>query len=291
MAKTTAQAFDEFYERVRASTSTTQKVTERRATVARKLREALPPGNSVALHNDYLIGSFGKSTASAPFEDIDLLAVVNVDEELWRRTYRNDSADFLSRVRRDLAGVSTVNKIGARGQAVRFFYSDGLAVDVAPVVFTDTGAYWIPNGSGGWLATDPLKHKDFISQKNTELGGNLRRLVVLAKQWNRAHSTRLRSFHLEMIVASTFSQLGSNNRAALKSFFEWASISVMDPAGYSGDLSTYLTESNRQNVQQSFSTAYVQAQEALEYEAAGNHEAAIRKWGIILGKNFPTYAD
>lgn len=53
-----------------------------------------------------------------------------VTPDVWR-TYQTDSTDFLYRVRRAVNGQSRAQKVGARGQAVSIFYSDGLTVDVA----------------------------------------------------------------------------------------------------------------------------------------------------------------
>jgi hypothetical protein len=168
-----------------------------------------------------------------PISDIDILAHFYVAEDTWSR-YQSDSSDFLYRVRLSLNNSSTVKAIGARGQAVRFFYADGFWVDVAAVVKYTSGGYGIPNGAGGWQTTDPLAHEKFIDKRNSDLSGNLKPLIKLLRRWNGAHSSRFNSFHMEVVAAHSFGKLGTNLRAGCRGFFEWSQtrLSVQDPAGY-----------------------------------------------------------
>lgn len=291
MALTIAAAFNEFSDLIKPSASLSEKVKNRKDTVAATLKTAFPSTSTLKYQSTSLIGSFGRNTASRPFDDMDLFTHLHVDPDLWSKSYSTNSSEFLYRVRKVLNDASTVQKIGARGQAVRLFYSDGLIVDVAAVVKYTTGGYGIPDGSGGWLTTDPLKHAEYLNSQNAKLSGDLKRFIRIAKQWNRSHSRRLSSFHLEMLAARTFSELGTNSRAALRAFFDFNhyNLSVMDPAGYSGDLSTYLTPSARQAVNDSLSTATKRADEAIAAENRGDHREAIRLWKIVLGSDFPSY--
>ncbi|MDT0309684.1 hypothetical protein RM780_22385 [Streptomyces sp. DSM 44917] len=291
MATTTAGAFNEFDTIVTPTASTWEKVYQRRDAVMSVIKEAFPSTANVQFESHKLIGSLGRRTASNPVADIDLMVHLHVDNDLWADSYRDDSSDFLYRVRRSLNNASTVKKVGARGQAVRLFYADGLYVDVAAVVKYTSGGYGIPDGSGGWLTTDPVKHETYLNECNARLTGDLKKVIRFAKKWNAAHSSRLASFHLEMLVARTYAKLGDNPCSALRLFFDYNHqfLSVQDPAGYSGDLSTYLTSTKRDAVNDSLKSARDRADLALEAERDGNHREAIRLWRIILGDQFPTY--
>ncbi|MBA0045409.1 hypothetical protein [Mycobacteroides sp. LB1] len=291
MALTTASAFDEFYDDIKEDDAIRRKVSDRRENVVASLKNAFPSSATMQFQSAKLIGSLGRHTASRPFEDMDLLVHLHVDEDLWASKYQYNSSDFLYRARNSLTGSSTVKKIGARGQAIRLFYSDGLVVDVAAVVKITTGGYKIPDGTGGWLYTNPLEHETYMNRRNSELDSNLKRFVVIAKQWNRAHSSHLTSFHVEMMAARTFVKLGTNRREALRSFFNYNqhNLSVEDPAGYGGDLSSYLTWTTRDLVNTALGAARDRADLALAAENRGDHREAIRHWGIILGSRFPAY--
>ncbi|MBF6474953.1 MULTISPECIES: SMODS domain-containing nucleotidyltransferase [Nocardia] len=291
MALTTAQAFNDFYTAIKEDESVTLRVKERKEKVVDVLKIAFPATSTMRYQSTKVIGSLGRHTASKPFEDIDLLVHLAVDSDLWASKYQYDSSDFLYRVRNSLNATSTVKKVGARGQAVRLFYSDGLEVDVAAVIKYTSGAYGIPDGLGKWLTTNPIEHEQYMNRRNGELGGNLKRFVVIAKQWNKAHSSRLSSFHMEMMAARSFSSLGDNRRKALRVFFEYNqyNLSVQDPAGYGGDLSSYLTSTARDAVNTSLGAARDRADLALAAEDRGDHKESIRQWGIVLGSRFPSY--
>jgi len=291
MALTIAAAFNDFDERIKPTPALEIKVKQRTENVVSSLKNAFPSTSDMRFSASYVVGSFGRATASKPFTDVDLLVRLVVDDGLWTQTYAADSSKFLYRVRTSLSSTSTVAKIGARGQAVRLFYSDGLYVDVAAVEKYNTGAFAIPDGTGGWLSTNPLKHSEYLNDRNRQLGGNLKRFIQVVKQWNRAHSSYLSSFHLEMLAARSFSTLGTNRREALKVFFNHNhyNLSVQDPAGYSGDLSSYLTMSARQAVNDNITSAYTRAVNAIAAENRGDHQEAICLWRVILGSDFPTY--
>lgn len=291
MATTVPMAFDEFNTAIMPSTALKGKVGERRSAVVKVLKNAFPSTASIQFQSDWLVGSLGRNTASLPVDDLDLMVHLHVDDDLWRRSYATDSSEFLYRVRRSLNDASTVKKIGARGQAVRLFYGDGLTVDVAAVVKYTGGGYGIPNGTGGWLTTNPIKHADYLNETNSKLVGDLKKFVRVVKQWNKAHSSRLSSFHLEMLAARTFASLNNNTRDALKVFFEYNryNLSVQDPAGYGGDLASYLTPNASTAVGVSMQAALDRATSALTAEHNGNHAEAVRLWKIILGDKFPIY--
>ncbi|MFF2142088.1 hypothetical protein [Kitasatospora sp. NPDC058190] len=290
MATTTAKAFDDFNEAIKPSTATKEKVAARRDVVVDVLKKAFPSNSNIQFQSARIIGSLGRKTATNPVHDLDLMTVLYVEPDLWRK-YQRDSSDFLYRVRRAVNGESKVKKVGARGQAVSIFYQDGLTVDVAAMVKYDTGGYGIPDGSGNWLTTNPIRHEEYLNEQNDKLIGDLKKIVRFAKQWNKAHSSRLASFHLEMLVARTFASMGTNYRTALRLFFDYNhyNLSVQDPAGYSGDLSSYLTWNAKSDVNDSFKAARDRADLALAAEDRGDHREAIRHWGIILGKSFPSY--
>ncbi|MGW3227569.1 SMODS domain-containing nucleotidyltransferase [Kitasatospora sp. NPDC001095] len=291
MALTIVSAFNEFDAAVKPSSATWTKVYERRDAVLKVIKAAFPAGGDISYQSHKIIGSLGRNTACNPVDDIDLMVHLHIDADLWAQKYRDDSSEFLYRVRRVLNEYSPVRKIGARGQAVRFFYADGLSVDVAPVEKYKSGDYGIPDGSGKWLTTNPAKHEAHLTERNNAISGDLKKIIRFAKKWNKAHSSRLASFHLEMMVARTYATLGSDSRAALRLFFDHNlyNLSVQDPAGCSGDLSSYLTQSNREAANESLKVARDRADLALEAENQGDHREAIRLWRIILGKDFPMY--
>ncbi|MCC4268032.1 SMODS domain-containing nucleotidyltransferase [Microbacterium schleiferi] len=288
MTVTTAQAFSKFLEDITATDH--QKSTfipNRKASVDTDLTKAFPSTSDMPYWKGILMGSASKGTIIRPLDDIDLLAVFSNENGAWSK-YAYDSKSFIYRVRNAYDGFKT-QQVGTRGQAVRVFYQSGGHVDVAPVFHQGNDIYHLPNGTGGWLLTAPTVANSWYFEKNRALGYHLSPVVRLLKAWNRAHSKHFRSFHLETVAATTFGSLGSNYREALQKFFEWAPsyLSVSDPGGQGGDLSTYLTSSGRQELLNALSAAADRAKRANEAEGRGDHAEAKRLWRIVLGSAFP----
>jgi len=290
MALTAAKAFGEFEAKLLLTDAQKETVKGRRSTTVGYLQDAFPSSSNLPLSSTYLMGSAGRDTIIRPLDDIDVLAIFNNKDDIFDRLYRYDSKKFLYRVRDALSGYR-VEVVGARGQAVRLFYKLAPHVDIAPVFKWSAGGYALPNGSGGWLTTDPYAHHDWIAQRDKDLSYRLKPMVRMLKRWNNVHSKYMKGFHLEVVTATVFSSLGGDSRDACEKFFEWAQkhLRVNDPAGHGGDLSGYLTQSARSAVLSNMESARQRAAQANLAEAAGNHAEAIRLWRIVFGDEFPAY--
>lgn len=288
MTLTTTQAFSQFLSDITATDyQKTSIIDARKKTVDDRLLDKFPSTSDMPYSRGVLMGSASKKTIIRPLDDVDVLAVFSNTNKAWDK-YWNDSYGFIYRIRDAYNGVS-IQQVGTRGQAVRVFYETGGHVDVAPVFSRGDGVYHLPNGTGGWLLTAPTIANDWFAERNRTLSYHLAPLVRLLKAWNRAHSKRMRSFHLETVAATVFGSLGSNYRDALQKFFEWAPnyLYVNDPGGQGGDLSSYLTLTGRQSLLDALNSAADRARKANEAEARGDHTEAKRLWRIILGTSFP----
>jgi hypothetical protein len=236
-----------------------------------------------------LIGSADRGTVIRPVDDVDVMAEF-INKNSIFETYRGNSQAFLARIRAALNARTSIKTIGVRGQVVRLFYVSGAHVDIAPVFKWSGAGYALPSGDGGWITTDPEAQAAWYAERNRRLSNNLTRLVKLLKRWNDVHSKHFRSYHLEVVTASTFATLGTDSRANLKNFFAWAPnhLSVADPAGHSGPLDSYLTWSARQALLTRVQNAYQRAVAANAAEARGDHAEAKRLWKIELGPEFPS---
>ncbi|WP_457134746.1 SMODS domain-containing nucleotidyltransferase [Mycobacteroides abscessus] len=287
---TTYQAFEQFLTDISITEyQKTSRVAARKDSVVENLTEAFPSTSDLPFADARLMGSAAKGTIIRPIDDIDVLAVFSNEKRAWQNKYQFDSRAFLYRIREAYNGLVTA-QVGARGQAIRIFFSTGGHVDVAPVFKQSDDVFHLPDGTGGWLYTSPFVANKWFLDTNSALEYHLAPLVRILKVWNINHSRRLRSFHLETMAGETFSTLGSNKRSALRSFFEWAPnhIDVTDPGGKSGLLSSYLNWSAREAVLQSFAAAHDRANRAISAEDRGDHSEAKRLWALILGPKFPT---
>ena len=290
MATTTAQAFARFQAVIAPTLVQTSDIAARHGAVVKYLAEGFPRSGTLPVVATALVGSAARGTLIRPVDDIDVLAVFDHGGGVWEN-YRYDSRKFLYRVREVLNKIARVEIVGARGQAVRFFYTAAPNVDIAPVFARSGGGYLIPDGAGGWLSTDPVSHTAYVASRDAELGYQLKPLVRMLKRWNVLHGKRLSSFHLEALAAAGFHTMGSGAAIDCQVWFRWAldNLSVQDPAGVGGDLGTYLKGMRQLEVWSALSTARTRADTAVEAEARGNHIAAIGTWRTVFGEEFPAY--
>jgi hypothetical protein len=290
MALTTPKAFEEFKAKLVLTDTQKETVKSRQTNTTGYLEGAFPLSSDLPLQTMYLMGSAGRDTIIRPLDDVDVFAIFTNKDDIFDRLYRSDSQKFLYRIRDSLNSYK-VEVVGARGQAVRLFYKAAPHVDIAPVFKWSGGGYALPNGSGGWLTTDPYGHHDWIAQRQKDLSYRLKPMVRMLKRWNNVHSKYFKGFHLEVVAATVFSSLGEDSRDACEKFFQWAqfNLTVMDPAGHGGDLSSYLTPARRTALLLNLDSARGRAAKANAAEANGNHEEAIRLWRVIFGDEFPTY--
>lgn len=291
MAASIPKAFDEFEAKLRPTVNQKTTIASRRSATAKYLGQSFGSNSGMELLSTRVIGSADRDTIIRPIGDIDVLAIF---EDAPFYSYQDDSRKFLYRVR-DALSSYRVKVVGARGQAVRLFYDQPPHVDIVPAVKRDSGGYFIASGETDfwgrhrWLTTDPDRHARWISERNEALGYNLKPLIRLLKRWNREHSLHLRSFHLEVMVATTFGTMSSNRRTTSQKFFEWATdyIRVKDPAGHSGDLSSYMTWFSKDQFRSLLKSSSQRAKKAIEAEDSGNCAEAVRLWRIIYGPEFP----
>jgi predicted nucleotidyltransferase len=273
MTLTTAQAFDAFVTKINLTEIQRAEVQSKRSKTEEYLRDAFTASGTLPVKRVILIGSADRGTLIRPLDDIDVMVEFTNKDNIFE-TYRRKSDDFLQRIRTGLQAKTSVSQIGARGQAVRLFYTSGAHVDIAPVFKWNGDGFALPSGDGRWITTDPEKQATWMAERRTNLGQNLTPVVKIAKRWNRVHSNRLSSYHFEVMVASMFSSIGGNWRDAMKCVFEWGPkhLDVTDPAGHSGRLSDYLTTTTRVAVISRFNEAKQRADNALLAESTVNHE-------------------
>jgi len=290
MTLTTEQAFAQFLVDITMTEyQRTAFIPSRKQSVDRDLAAAFPPTSDLPFVKGILMGSASKNTIVRPLDDIDVLCVFSNRHGVWQDKYRDDSQAFIYRIRQAYSG-SKIQQVGTRGQAIRVFYQTGGHVDVAPVFLRDGDVYHLPDGTGGWILTSPTMANAWYGKRNEILKDRLSPVVRLAKAWNRSHSKRFRSFHLETVAGSLFTSLGPNCRENLQKYFEWAPnhLRINDPGGQSGDLSSYLTPTSRENLISALNSAAQRASRAIEAEAIGDHIEAKRLWRVILGSSFPS---
>lgn len=242
--------------------------------------------------SSFLTGSYMRSTMIAPLADADVDVFLVMDPSYYSQ---DGQASLLDKVKRALAKAYTTSQISRDGQAVTIKFTD-FWVDVVPGFNRSGGGYLIPDTiRKTWISTDPTKHVSQWAMLNGARDGRFVPLVKMLKCWNRAHSLKLRSFHLEALAYDCFQYIPiSDYPTAVKHFFNTAKSKVangvLDPAGYGGNVGAYLdTTTKRDEVTSRLAAAYDKATEAIDLAGQYKIESAFAKWRIIFGDYFPAY--
>ena len=253
------------------------------------------PANYVVATPPWAIGSYGRGTIVRPERDIDIMVALSAPE-YWAR-YQNDSRVFLGWLRDGLNRKYANTRVGVRGIAVHLALGEDLEVDLVGGFHRTGGGFYIPNGSGGWLSTNPPFHDQLMTDANVRTSSALKPLVRVMKAWNiMGNASRLHSFHLETMVermwrkATALPAMPAAVASTLKAGSGWVRDSFPDPWKPSGQtLDSYLTTITRAAVAKAMDDDAVRAQDALDYVAAGKTEKAFDRWAIVFGHQFPAY--
>jgi hypothetical protein len=162
------------------------------------------------------IGSHVRGSCIGGTSDLDLLMRVPIG--FVRRSVSSNelmsSATVLNTVRQRLLSRYPTTVIGRDGQAVVVSFAGGARdIDVVPaawvgmvdipVLNAKRPAYYIPDGAGGWLATAPQAHNDYINRADVRSGKKLKYVAQLLRHWRRSRTPAIPmlSFHAELVLA------------------------------------------------------------------------------------------
>jgi hypothetical protein len=261
------------------------------STRQRNVRSALDDGLNVL--ETFLTGSYQRNTMIAPLKeaDVDIVAVMDSSYYQW-----DGQASLLDKVRRVLLKqYHSTPKISRDGQAVTITFTD-FVVDVVPAFHRQGGGYLIPDSiQKTWITTDPKRHVEIWAEANKKHEYMLVPVIKMVKAWNKMHSALLRSFSLEALTLQTLSNVTiSNYSSGVRYFFDKARTQirsgVYDPAGYGGNVASYLDTYEKVNqVVARLETAYQRAVDAESLDQRGRPDLAFDKWRMIFGDYFPAY--
>ena len=283
MATTILNGFAELQYRLNISTLQASTISTRQT----NLRDAIKSEFTVI--EDFLTGSYRRNTMILPLKEADVDVVIILDPS-YHSKYT--ATALLDRVRTVLLKTYTTPKISRNGQAVTITFTD-FKIDVVVGYNRTGGGYLIANSmTNGYLSTNPKTHVSQWSTSNAEHGGMLVPLLKMVKGWNRQNGGFLQSFHLEAMVRHAYQggQIGGYP-GAVREFFKSAQyrIDVMDPAGFGGNVGSYLSPTDRSDVISRFASAYKRASDAIDYDSNGSTSKAFDRWALVFGTYWPAY--
>jgi hypothetical protein len=260
------------------------------ATRQQRVRDAVASGFVVL--DSFLTGSYARDTMIAPLKqaDVDIFTVLDP------RYYNNQTPQgLLDQVREHLrVTYPSTPRVSKNGQAVTITFTD-FKVDVVPAFFRNGGGYLMPDANAGvWLKTNPKQHVALWSKANEYHAGDLIPLIKMLKAWNRKHNELFRSFHLETLALTIFTNVTiSDFPSGLRFFFHKAqsalTTQVPDPAGYGGDVGAYLDNILGVEANKRLERAEEWALEAEAAIADDRIDLAFDKYRMLFGDYFPAH--
>jgi len=291
----TSEAFEKFRQRLELSTTESKDASKRHTEV----RECIRGGFDVK--DDFLSGSYKRHTKTKPLKDVDVFFVLG-QKEKWRRD--NPPIDMLTAFEDCLKKKYTEKdqtETGRRSVTVVFEKSyypenhDGkvLSIDAVPAFESGSDEYEIPDKvTGTWIKTNPKKHQEQSTAKNTEMGGYWVPLVKMIKGWNRANGKPIKpSFLVEVIAEELVEVPFSTYPNEVRNFFSAMEANIgrswPDPAGLGPPVSDQMTPDMVTIAKKALQDAQRKAALAARAEQTGRQGEALRIWREILGDYFP----
>lgn len=280
-----------------------------------------------SLYNDKHIkfGSFARNTKIRPLDDIDLLLTFNGQGSTYRTNqYGRDytinvpeSAVNLKKLCNNdntLNSIMVVNKLVSSLSKIEQYSSAEIHrrqeaatlklnsyewnFDIVPAFYTDTEYYLIPDGSGGWKASDPRVDQKRISTINQKHDGSVLQIVRTLKYWNKiASMPQIGSYFFENLVLNYFEENTTEDKEItsvnLIKFWHYLKDAILvdldDPKGFQGNIN-HLNCDDRIKISTKAYNTFTQSYEAFKIEVEEkNQEKAIIKWREIFGDKFPKY--
>lgn len=332
MATTVNSAFSEFMtDVVNLDKDVVSESKKSRDNLLGNIAEFDDTGDFFNLHTDFNVhfGSFARKTKCRELDDIDLMIGISADGatyneyDPWDNVHitastSNSAQKECMRDDGTLNSTKVINKFKKKLEDVREYsrsdvHKSGEAVvlnltskdwsfDIVPcfhtVIESDGRAYYlIPNGSGNWKKTDPLKDKEHVTNTNQDKDGRVLELIRLCKKWNKVKNAKtLPSYLLEtMIINHCDEEVELNQwidirfKNALKYIAEHITSPVYDMKDIQGNINT-IDILDKYTLKSKAQSDYEKACDAIKFEIEEKDDKkSINKWREIFGGDFPTY--
>lgn len=149
-----------------------------------------------------LIGSWRKGTPVRPPRDIDLLFILPFEIfQQFDQRIGNKQSQLLQDVAATLRSSYRQTAIRGDGQVVVVGF-DTYRIEVAPAFICQQGGFLIcdTNYGGRWKHIDAEGEIAALAAADCQYNGNVRKLTLILKQWQRHCDVPIKSFHLEALV-------------------------------------------------------------------------------------------
>lgn len=247
------------------------------------LRHHLPD-----LRETFIIGSYARSTAIEPLDDVDVFIVLDPT-----RHPRSTPPQTLLRQLQTTVKKAMPHDVTLRLQerSIGLTYAGNtLRLDLVPAL-PDGEHYLVPDrGRDNWIRSSPRQQKALLDAADQRAGSKLRPLIRLAKAARRHAFGKLGSYHLEAMSWTAFTtpppDYPRGFTALLNHLAETVIRHIADPTGSNGP-SISLPLPEREDLQRRLRDTHKSAELALRLAAEGKLDKAHAQWRHVFGPVWP----
>lgn len=241
------------------------------------------------LDDDFLTGSYRRDTKTKKLKDVDVFIVLTPDgpQGGYRTQAPLQVLEALLTLLRDRWGDAYRD-----GMAIVIPYGsndDVTSIEVVPAFKRSGGGYFIPEPTAGtWIATNPKRHHELSTEKNTACGGKYVPFVKMIKGINRELGEPVSpSFLLEVmaqdLVKTPFGRYQDEIVLFLATAADRMHQVCPDPAGLGGDVNTVMSAAQKTAAADALRQAQRVAEHAVDLEDDGQERAAYDEWKKLFG--------
>jgi len=286
--------FEQFHRNLSLTTLQIQDGLTKRAGVVDCLNRHYYASDS-STDNSFVIGSWGKDTATRPPRDVDLYFLLPVQVYYGYQDHSwNRQSSLLQEVKNVLGYTYPDTEMRGDGQVVVVRF-ESYSVEVVPAFQLTNGRYWIchTHNGGSYKETDPWAEVHHIETVDQATNRNLRPLIRMLKAWQQYCAVPIKSFQLELLAADFLGQ--SPWRLQNYFWFDWI---IRDFFAYLYHCAhtfvvvpgTFETIRLGDEWQSRAELAYHRAEKACRYEKDNLVAAAGEEWQKIFGIQIPRTA-
>lgn len=252
-------------------------------------------------------GSYAKSTAIHPLNDIDVVFYIDTKKYPYEKLGR-----ILHRIARELRPSYPNNPIIVGNRSIKLNYADGFSIDIVPALSDNRnveGAEIIDRETGAWIRTSIPKHVEFANRMN-RVNGRYKNLVRMFKIWKDMRKRKYPSFFLSLLVAhavkkglpkgweqsistvfQTVKQTKLDSPIYFTDFYQQIKIVsndpviVVDPSNPKNNVAKFMDKRIKQSFLNTWNHSYNQARKAI---SSTTKKAKIFYWTEVFGERFPS---
>jgi hypothetical protein len=243
------------------------------------------------LEDHFLTGSYRRNTKTKYLRDVDIFVVI--DRKGPQSALREAApATLLTALKKILDEHYESVVIDQMACTIGFGTDEEIvSFDVVPAFTREGGGWEIPDTDRGWISTNPKRHHELTTEKNSSCDGKYIPFVKMVKGASRQLGDPVDpSFLLEVMALSLVAEPFGRYQDELNWFFATAADEVLrdwaDPVGLGPDVNS-MTPLERRKAAEALRAAQQIAESAVWLEDEGKERAAVEEWRKLFDWRMP----